>query len=684
LCVVFRTTTHNQINPFATRKKEAPAMPLDKQATWWILIFALIATACRAPAVPTISPTTAPTPTMPPPTVSAVPPTSTPQPRSQLQDAFAAAAREFGVPEDILLAVSYNESRWEQHGGKPNTDGGYGLMNLTDVPAIAPADAPGAAADPLDQPHPNDPTRHTLLTAASLLNMSPDDLKRDPVQNIRGGAALLAQYARDTVGMVPTNESDWYGAVAKYSGSSEADVALGFANTVFATIRTGESRVTTSGQTVTLVSKDVAPNVSSADGLRLQNARNVTAECPSDLTCDVISLDFELNDGTVRGSSGHYNLSNRPSNGLAIRYIVIHDTETSYDDAIKIFRDPREVTSANYLIRSSDGHVTQLVPDQDIAHHAGNWYFNMHSIGIEHEGFAVQGATWYSEQLYQSSAKLVRYLANKYHVPLDRAHIIGHDNIPGQTPATQSHMHWDPGPFWDWDHYMDLLGAPIAASGDGKNNIVTIDPHFATNRPAVSDCSTSNCHDLSAQASNFVYLHTAPGADAPLIADPALTTMQRGSGYGTTRADDWGDKAVSGEQFYRVERQGDWDAIYFGGKKAWFYNPNGNTNTVPGKGTLVTPRAGLASIPVYGAAYPDAATYQTRLPLAQSSPLQYTIPAGQMYVATDLVMADYFNPRSSPLNLAQSFILGHTKYYQIFFNHRLGFVKADDVQVLTK
>ncbi|WP_142303764.1 N-acetylmuramoyl-L-alanine amidase [Neobacillus soli] len=30
---------------------------------------------------------------------------------------------------------------------------------------------------------------------------------------------------------------------------------------------------------------------------------------------------------------------------------------------------------------------------------AGNWYFNMHSIGIEHEGFAVEGTDWYSEQL---------------------------------------------------------------------------------------------------------------------------------------------------------------------------------------------------------------------------------------------------------------------------------------------
>ena len=84
----------------------------------------------------------------------------------------------------------------------------------------------------------------------------------------------------------------------------------------------------------------------------------------------------------------------------------------------------------------------------------------MHSIGVEHEGFAAQGATWYTESLYESSAALVRHLAHEYGVPLDRAHIIGHDQVPGITPANVAGMHWDPGPYWDWQHYMTLLGAP--------------------------------------------------------------------------------------------------------------------------------------------------------------------------------------------------------------------------------
>ncbi|MEV1177552.1 hypothetical protein AB0J09_55125, partial [Nonomuraea sp. NPDC049784] len=61
---------------------------------------------------------------------------------------FAAAAREYGVPESVLLGVSYLESRWDTNGGSPSTAGGYGPMHLVDaLPAarIDPGDALGDA-----------------------------------------------------------------------------------------------------------------------------------------------------------------------------------------------------------------------------------------------------------------------------------------------------------------------------------------------------------------------------------------------------------------------------------------------------------------------------------------------------------------------------------------------------------
>ncbi len=119
-------------------------------------------------------------------------------------------------------------------------------------------------------------------------------------------------------------------------------------------------------------------------------------------------------------------------------------------------------------MRSSDGLVAQHIPTRDVGWHAGNWYVNMHSIGVEHEGFAATGATWYSEPLYRNSAKLVKYLADRYDIPLDRAHIIGHDQVPGITPAYVAGMHWDPGPYWDWEHYFQLMGAPLQAARRGR------------------------------------------------------------------------------------------------------------------------------------------------------------------------------------------------------------------------
>ena len=160
----------------------------------------------------------------------------------------------------------------------------------------------------------------------------------------------------------------------------------------------------------------------------------------------------------------------------------------------------------------------------DVAWHAGNWYVNMHSIGIEHEGFAPQGATWFTEALYRNSAKLVSYLAAKNNIPLDRAHIIGHDQVPGTVPSTVAGMHWDPGPYWDWEHYFDLLGAPIYGHSVfpvKAGSIVTIKPGFEGNVQVVSNCDAPGT-PCTPQATNFVYLRQSPDDNAPLVKDIGL------------------------------------------------------------------------------------------------------------------------------------------------------------------
>jgi hypothetical protein len=288
---------------------------------------------------------------------------------------------------------------------------------------------------------------------------------------------------------------------------------------------------------------------------------------------------------------------------------------------------------------------------------------------------AIEGSRWFTDKYYQASAALVRYLAAKYDVPLDRAHIIGSDEVPGPTAKHQTAMHWDPGPYWDWSRYMELLGAPIKPpTGTVNQNIITIKPTFATNRQPVRHCFPDGCRAVPDQPTNFVYLYSAPSFDAPLLDEPALP------GPGTTLAADWGSKAVTGQRFYRVSRQGDWDAIYFGGQLAWFYNPGG-VNTIQGGGMLITPKDTTVGIPVYGRAYPENQAYPEQIKPETMEPLQYTIQPGQLYVATELVNTTFY---WSPTQAQHRVIKGVTPYYAIFFNHRLAFVKASDVNLVWK
>jgi hypothetical protein len=162
-------------------------------------------------------------------------------------------------------------------------------------------------------------------------------------------------------------------------------------------------------------------------------------------------------------------------------------------------------------------------------------------------------------------------------------------------------------------------------------------------------------------------LHTAPSESAPYVQDPFL------AGMGATCAQNWGDKAVTGQSFAVADRQGDWLAIWYGGQKVWLYDPKGK-NTIPGGGTLVTPKAGLASIPVYGRAYPSSVSTDT---------LGYTISAGQTYVATDLVGADYYSASTYNAPQTYSVVTSNEKFYEISFNHRIAFVKATDVDTVS-
>lgn len=151
----------------------------------------------------------------------------------------------------------------------------------------------------------------------------------------------------------------------------------------------------------------------------------------------------------------NYTAASRPDSN-PINYVVIHVTQGSWEGSLSWFQNPDSDVSAHYTIRSSDGKVAQSVDEQDIAWHAGNWEYNQTSVGIEHEGW-IDEPEWFTDAMYESSAKVTAHLVTTYGIPVDRDHIIGHVEVPGAT-------HTDPGPHWDWDKYMALVEQFAAAS----------------------------------------------------------------------------------------------------------------------------------------------------------------------------------------------------------------------------
>ncbi len=165
---------------------------------------------------------------------------------------------------------------------------------------------------------------------------------------------------------------------------------------------------------------------------------------------DLDSVSLGLEDPTAKFTAAASSNFKYASRGAAdIEYIVVHTMEGYYGGSISWFQNPSSKVSAHYLVRSSDGEITQMVDISDVAYHDA--CFNAQSVGIEHEGFIKDADIWYTDKMYESSAKLSAWLAEAYGIPLDRSHILGH----GETDDCSDHT--DPGPDWDWDKYMTLI-----------------------------------------------------------------------------------------------------------------------------------------------------------------------------------------------------------------------------------
>ncbi|MFE0177101.1 N-acetylmuramoyl-L-alanine amidase [Streptomyces sp. NPDC059002] len=149
----------------------------------------------------------------------------------------------------------------------------------------------------------------------------------------------------------------------------------------------------------------------------------------------------------IAASDYNWRRADRPDD-YEIDRVVIHVVQGGYATALRVFKDPAHGAAAHYVVRK-DGHIAQMIRELDVAFHAGNKSYNERSIGIEHEGF-VDKKSSFTDAMYAASARLTAGICERYGIPVDREHIVGHVEVPGTD-------HTDPGPYWDWDRYIRLV-----------------------------------------------------------------------------------------------------------------------------------------------------------------------------------------------------------------------------------
>lgn len=370
--------------------------------------------------------------------------------------ALRAAADKHDVPVEWLAAIGFQQGRFELPDSDLLTDAiqpppvNDPDILAEDTPLDDTADPPATEDSPLGE-HPDMPDAFGVMYlsdaqiahAAELTGLEPAAIRDDVAANIDATAALLAEHGT-TDEQIRASTVELLGLV---DDAEAADLALGDLDGVLA-----EGFDLTTG-----------------DGERL-----------------VLDGTQEI-DTAALVAPGHYpaiqwipspNFSSRQ--GYAIRYIVVHDIEGTQASAITVFKRASRQASAHYIMRARDGHVVQMVREANNAWHVGHGWFNRHSIGIEHEGFAFRknGGGYYTDTQYRASARLACAIAHRYNIPVNRSHIFGHFNVPSNLSSHTlcsdargiagkcggvSH-HSDPGRYWNWTKYMSLVRQCVNAA----------------------------------------------------------------------------------------------------------------------------------------------------------------------------------------------------------------------------
>ncbi|NMO18224.1 N-acetylmuramoyl-L-alanine amidase [Pyxidicoccus fallax] len=432
----------------------------------------------------------APAPEAPP--ASETPATETQQDASrrtphELDAVFAEAAAEFDVPVNLLKAISYAETRFENIRGEEEFEGrpaAHGVLGL----------------------------RGQLIEDGALLaGESAEAVRTEPRANLRAGAALLSKFAAEA-GIDRADLGAWAPVAVRLTDIADPDIQAHYIHEeLYAVLAEGATALTPEGK----VAVSLAPSAVEAK-FALPKLRAFAA-----------GPDYAA---SIWRPSPNYNA--RPA-GTDISMIVIHTCEGGYSGCWGWLTNSAAGVSAHYVVNESGSEISQLVSEANRAWHVGASYdcdlngrvlcgneglsVNHFSVGIEHGGYASQ-ASFPSGQI-ESSAKLSCDISKGRGIVRDSYHIVAHGRLQ---PASRT----DPGPNWPWSTYISRIKS-LCGDGGTPSGAIVVDSHTNTSNARFSVVGSWSQGTSAGYYGSGYYFAATEAVSAPAVFEfylPAAAT----------------------------------------------------------------------------------------------------------------------------------------------------------------
>ncbi|MES2798647.1 MAG: N-acetylmuramoyl-L-alanine amidase [Bacteroidota bacterium] len=223
--------------------------------------------------------------------------------------------------------------------------------------------------------------------------------------------------------------------------------------------------------------------------------------------------------------------------GTAVSAITIHTIQGTYAGAISWAQNCSSSVSYHYVIRSSDGQITQLVDEADKAWHVGSE--NPYTIGYEHDGY-VDNPAWLTNALYNASAALSVDITNSgYGIPPLRTYYgaaSSGSNVLGSCTKIKGHQHYpnqshtDPGINWNWEKYYRLINnnptiqtitstsGNFYDSGGAAGNYLDDERQMWLFQPTSANSVTLNFSSFNIESGyDKLFIYDGPTITSPLI-----------------------------------------------------------------------------------------------------------------------------------------------------------------------